>query len=150
MVRANDVDHPTVVCIGDSITHGRTSSDYVENAARNVFGRKAYRFVNAGLNGDLAYNVLSAPGGCDCLSAVLDNSSWWDTNDVYAALSTANAHETFGTDLGLPERPTREAFRRYGDRNLPAGVRNARPRQPLKRSCRCPLSGKTRRTMRFK
>ena len=34
------------------------------------------------------------------------------TNDVYAALSTANAHETM-EQMDLPERPTREAFRRY-------------------------------------
>ena len=110
MVRANDVDHPTVVCIGDSITHGRTSSDYVA-LLQERFRPKGYRFVNAGRNGDLAYNVLQR------LEAVIACRPSWitlmvGTNDVYAALSTANAHETM-EQMGLPERPTREAFRRY-------------------------------------
>jgi len=110
MVRANDVDHPTVVCIGDSITHGRTSSDYVA-LLQDRFQPKGYRFVNAGLNGDLAYNVLQR------LEDVIACRPSWitlmvGTNDVYAALSTANAHETM-EQMNLPERPTREAFRRY-------------------------------------
>jgi lysophospholipase L1-like esterase len=107
---ANDVDRPTVVCIGDSLTHGRTSSNYVA-LLQDRFRPKGYRFVNAGINGDLAYNVLQR------LEAVIACQPSWitllvGTNDVYAALSTANAHETM-EQMDLPERPTREVFRRY-------------------------------------
>ena len=102
--------HPTVVCIGDSLTHGRTSSNYVALLQKR-FRPKGYRFVNAGLNGELAYNVRQR------LEAVIACRPSWitlmvGTNDVYAALSTANAHEIM-EQMDLPERPTREAFRRY-------------------------------------
>ena len=108
--RADVYDHPTVVCIGDSITHGRTSSDYVA-LLQERFRPKGYRFVNAGLNGELAYNVRQR------LEAVIACRPSWitlmvGTNDAYAALSTANAHEIM-EQMGLPERPTQEAFRRY-------------------------------------
>ena len=111
MATAADVGEcPTVVCIGDSITHGRTSSNYVALLEKR-FRPKGYRFVNAGVNGELAYNALQR------LDAVIACRPSWitlmvGTNDVYAALSTANAHETMD-QMGLPERPTRETFRRY-------------------------------------
>jgi acyl-CoA thioesterase I len=103
-------ERPTVVCIGDSITQGRTSSDYVA-LLQDRFRPKGYRFVNAGLNGALAYNVLQR------LDAVIACRPSWitlmiGTNDVYAALSTSNAHETMD-QMGLPERPSRDTFRRY-------------------------------------
>jgi len=103
-------ERPTVVCIGDSITHGRTSSDYVALLQKR-FRPKGYRFVNAGLNGELAYNVLQRLD-----SVIACRPSWITlmigTNDAYAALSTSNAHETMD-QMGLPERPTRDTFRRY-------------------------------------
>lgn len=103
-------DRPTVVCIGDSITHGRTSSDYVAMLAKR-FRPKGYCFVNAGVNGDMAYHVLQRLEAVKaCRPALV--TLMVGTNDVYAALSTANAHEAMET-LGLPERPTRDTFRRY-------------------------------------
>jgi lysophospholipase L1-like esterase len=103
-------ERPTVVCIGDSITHGRTSSDYV-TLLQKRFRPKGYRFINAGLNGELAYNVRQR------LDAVIACRPSWitlmiGTNDAYAMLSTSNAHETMD-QMGLPERPTRDTFRRY-------------------------------------
>lgn len=108
--RIDVYDRPTVVCIGDSITHGRTSSDYVALLQERL-QPQGYRLVNAGSNGDLAYNILQR------LDAVIACRPSWitlmvGTNDAYAALSTANAHETMD-QMGLPERPTRETFRRY-------------------------------------
>ena len=103
-------DGPTVVCIGDSITHGRTSSDYVA-LLRNRLRPKGYRFVNAGVSGDLAYHVLQRLDNvAACRPAYI--TLMVGTNDVYAALSTANAHEAMES-MGLPERPTRETFRRH-------------------------------------
>ena len=46
-----------VVCAGDSITHGVASATYVE-PLRARLGGSGYAFVNAGINGDLAWNVL--------------------------------------------------------------------------------------------
>jgi acyl-CoA thioesterase-1 len=46
-----------VVCAGDSITHGVASADYVA-LLRDRFGGRGYVFVNAGISGDLAYNLL--------------------------------------------------------------------------------------------
>lgn len=101
---------PTVVCIGDSITHGRTSSNYVA-LLQSRFRPKGYRFVNAGVSGDLAYHVLQRLDVVTaCRPAYI--TLMVGTNDVHAALSTANAHEAMET-MGLPERPTRETFRRH-------------------------------------
>ncbi|MEV0902467.1 GDSL-type esterase/lipase family protein [Actinoplanes sp. NPDC049802] len=46
-----------VVCAGDSITHGVMSSDYVAMLADRLEPR-GYQFVNAGVSGDLAWNLL--------------------------------------------------------------------------------------------
>lgn len=108
--KAGPGDHPTVVCIGDSITHGRTSSDYV-GMLQSRFQAKGYCFVNAGVNGDMAYHVLQR---LDMVAVCRPSlvTLMVGTNDVYAALSTANAHDAMA-EMGLPERPTRETFRRY-------------------------------------
>ncbi len=45
----------TVVCLGDSITKGMVSYDWVRELSRKT---PEFRFLNHGINGDLAYNVL--------------------------------------------------------------------------------------------
>ncbi len=45
-----------VICIGNSITHGRVSANYMDMLAS--CSGEGYQFVNAGINGDLAWNVL--------------------------------------------------------------------------------------------
>ena len=47
-----------VVCVGDSITHGRVSHNYVDMTAGKLSDR-GFIVVNAGVNSELAYNVLS-------------------------------------------------------------------------------------------
>jgi lysophospholipase L1-like esterase len=102
-------DRPTIVCVGDSLTHGRLSADYV-GLLRRRFRAKGYRFVNAGLNGDMAYNVLQRLDdiiGCHpALVTILIGS-----NDAYAALNPGNADEA-RRDNGLPELPRPDTFRR--------------------------------------
>ncbi len=102
-------DRPSIVCLGDSITHGRMSADYVE-LLRRRFRAKGYRFINAGLNGDMAYNVLQRLDDVirchPALVTVLVGS-----NDAYAALNPRNADEARKQN-GLPERPTVNTFRR--------------------------------------
>jgi len=46
-----------VVCIGDSLTHGRVSYNYIDMLTEKL-NPEGYEFVNAGINGELAYNVL--------------------------------------------------------------------------------------------
>ncbi len=46
-----------VVCAGDSFTHGVMSADYLE-LLRARPGSDGFEFVNAGINGNLAWNVL--------------------------------------------------------------------------------------------
>lgn len=45
-----------VACLGDSITQGQVSANYVKLLERR-WEPKGVRFVNAGVNGDLAFNV---------------------------------------------------------------------------------------------
>jgi lysophospholipase L1-like esterase len=47
-----------VVLFGDSITEGQTSSNYVDVLAQRM-EREGYRFMNAGIGGDTAYNLLN-------------------------------------------------------------------------------------------
>ncbi|WP_370246843.1 SGNH/GDSL hydrolase family protein [Nocardioides sp.] len=49
------VDLPLVACLGDSITRGNASADYVRILARRHRGRA--RFHNGGVNGDLAHHL---------------------------------------------------------------------------------------------
>jgi lysophospholipase L1-like esterase len=46
-----------VVLFGDSITEGAMSADYVEELERRM-GADGYRFQNAGVGGDTAFNLL--------------------------------------------------------------------------------------------
>jgi lysophospholipase L1-like esterase len=46
-----------MVCIGDSITHGLVSINYLDLLAKHSHNNR-FEFINAGINGDLAYNVL--------------------------------------------------------------------------------------------
>jgi len=46
-----------VVCVGDSLVRGQVSFDFVE-LLRQRLSEDGFRFFNAGVNGDLAYNVL--------------------------------------------------------------------------------------------
>lgn len=103
-------DRPTIVCAGDSITHGRLSADYVGLLHRK-FRAKGYRFVNAGLNGDMAYNVLQRIDDIifcrPALVTILVGS-----NDAYASLNPRNADEARKKNE-LPEFPSADAFRRH-------------------------------------
>ena len=74
-----------VACVGDSLTAGQVSVDYVKMLAARDLGR-SLRFTNAGVNGDLAFNVLRR------LDSVIDLQPdaitvLIGTNDANASLS---------------------------------------------------------------
>jgi lysophospholipase L1-like esterase len=78
----------TVVCFGASLTAGRVSFDYVE-LLRSRPSLVDYRFVNRGVDGDLAWNGLQRLG--DVISERPDAVSILiGTNDVNATLSERN------------------------------------------------------------
>lgn len=54
--QAVDTDKKVVVCLGDSLTHGRVSHNYVDELDERF--PDDYMFVNAGINSELAFNVL--------------------------------------------------------------------------------------------
>lgn len=74
-----------VVCLGASIVHGRVSVDFVD-LLRQRFSGQGLAFVNAGVNGDLAYNALQrldSVVACNPDAVVI----LVGTNDVQCSLS---------------------------------------------------------------
>ncbi len=99
------MERKTVVCLGDSLTNGRVSANYVEMLARRLEG---FSFINAGVNKELSYNVLqrvahcieSEPGAVTVLVG---------TNDANASLDDAYARRAM-KNLNLPRQPTPSWF----------------------------------------
>jgi lysophospholipase L1-like esterase len=92
-----------VVCLGDSLTRGQVSVDFV-----TMLGSRAFRVTNAGVNGDLAYNVLQRLDSVvelrpDVVSVLIG------TNDANASLSERNVRMMTRMKK-LPRRPTIEWY----------------------------------------
>ena len=97
-----------VVCAGDSITYGVVSANYVEMLERR-FAADGYEFVNAGVNGNLAYNLLQRLDdviACrpDVVTVLIG------TNDVNATFSR-EWEDTYRKEQKLPEKPTLAWYR---------------------------------------
>ncbi len=97
-----------VVCIGDSITHGRVSCDYVDELSRRL-SPAGYVFINSGINSEFAYNVLRRIDqiiACnpDYVTILIG------TNDANATLSDDNA-ENGMREMGLPQKPDKGWYR---------------------------------------
>jgi len=106
---AQDNNQKTVVCVGNSITHGQVSYNYV-NILSERLSVDGYQFVNAGINGNLAYNVVNRLDkiiGCDpdYVTVLIG------TNDANASLSEKNSAR-YMKDMALPEKPNAEFFRK--------------------------------------
>ena len=96
------------VCVGDSITHGAVSCNYVDILS----GRErltGYTFVNAGINSELAYNAVQrADGIVACNPSVI--TILIGTNDAAASLSTGN-QKRYTKEMKLPQLPDRDWYR---------------------------------------
>ena len=106
---AQDNNQKTVVCVGNSITHGQVSYNYV-NILSERLSVDGYQFINAGINGNLAYNVVNRLDkiiGCDpdYVTVLIG------TNDANASLSEKNSAR-YMKDMALPEKPNAEFFRK--------------------------------------
>lgn len=90
------------VCVGDSITHGAVSCNYVDILS----GRdslRGYAFVNAGINSELAYNVAKrADAIIACNPAII--TILIGTNDAAASLSARN-QKRYAKEMKLPQLP---------------------------------------------
>ncbi len=92
------------VCVGDSITHGAVSCNYVDILSRRE-GLMEYTFVNAGINSELAYNVVQrADAIVACNPSVI--TILIGTNDAAASLSKGN-QKRYTKELKLPRLPDR-------------------------------------------
>lgn len=103
-----DPQKKVLVCIGDSITHGTVSVNYVDMLSTRLAPR-GVAVVNAGINSELAYNVvqrLDAIVACrpDYITILIG------TNDADASLSPRIAGRQI-KEMKLPQSPTREWYR---------------------------------------
>lgn len=101
-------DGKVVVCVGDSITHGRVGCDYVA-MLRTRLADRGYTFINAGVNGELSYNVLQRLDDIvrckpDFVTILIG------TNDCNGSWNPAHADREVQA-MGLPQRPTLEWYR---------------------------------------
>ncbi|MEV0029377.1 GDSL-type esterase/lipase family protein [Nocardia sp. NPDC050793] len=97
-----------VVCLGDSITRGQVSADYL-GILENRMPATRFRFTNMGVNGDLAYNALQR---LDSVIALRPDvvTVLIGTNDANASLSEKNIRMMTRMKK-LPTRPTIDWFR---------------------------------------
>ena len=93
--------------IGDSLTRATSSYNYVE-ILQDRFGDEGYQFINAGIDAELAYNVvqrLDEIVACDPdYVTVLIGA-----NDVMASFSQESA-EWYVSSMKLPQQPTQEWY----------------------------------------
>lgn len=97
-----------ILCLGDSLTQGTLSCNYVDELSRRFKG-KGYLLVNAGINGHLAYNALlrvKEAAGCnpDFVTVLIG------TNDANAVMSKEK-EERYISKMKLPRRPDKAWYR---------------------------------------
>lgn len=96
-----------VACVGDSITHGSVSASYVDLLRRRL-APDGFAFVNAGVNGDLAWNVLQRID--DVIACRPDAVTLLvGTNDVNATRD-AESQEFYRGAKGLPQPASEEWY----------------------------------------
>ncbi|HVP21335.1 MAG TPA: GDSL-type esterase/lipase family protein [Anaerolineaceae bacterium] len=98
----------TIVCLGDSITRGLISASFVDQLDQRLAG-DGFHFVNAGVNGDLAYNVLVRLDRVIALRP-MNVILMIGTNDVVSTMSHYNLFISRMTKL-LPRSPTQAWYR---------------------------------------
>jgi lysophospholipase L1-like esterase len=97
-----------VVCLGASIVRGQVSANFVNLLNQRMY-KYGFHFINAGVNGDLAYNVLMR------LNPVVDKQPDFiiilvGTNDVIGSLVSRMA-EWYRRKKKLPQLPTEQWYR---------------------------------------
>jgi lysophospholipase L1-like esterase len=99
---------PLVVCLGDSITHGIVSTNYVDALQKKY--KDSLLFINSGINGNLAYNLNKRLQG-DCIDFDPDYVTILiGTNDVNCHKSLIMMKRYIKMQR-LPQYPDREFFK---------------------------------------
>lgn len=96
-----------VACLGDSNTQGTMAYNFVNDLAQTM-ADDGYDFINAGVNGDLVYNILNR------LDEVIECRPDYiilliGTNDILAGLTKANEIK-FELKKNLPMKPNEAWF----------------------------------------
>ena len=100
-------DYQLVACVGDSNTQGTMAYNFV-NELESSMGEEGYEFINAGVNGDLVYNVLNRLDEvmlCDPDYIII----LIGTNDILAQLNKQNEIK-FELKKHLPMKPNESWF----------------------------------------
>ncbi len=92
-----------VVCAGDSLTRGRSSANWVEILQPRL-APGGYEFVNAGIDGDLAWNVLARIG--DVIHCEPDIVTLLVGSNDVVATSSAFLEKMYRRLQRLPRAPT--------------------------------------------
>lgn len=102
--RKDKAQGPLVVCAGDSLTHAHLSAPVIP-LLETRFADQGFHFVNAGINSQLAYNLLQR---IDELIACQPDfvTILIGTNDVNA-LQTPGVKQNYIKDMKLPQEPTK-------------------------------------------
>lgn len=98
----------SVVCLGDSLTNGLVSASYID-LLRQRLGGERFQFINAGVNGDHAVNLLRR------LQPIIDIQPDYvvilvGTNDINADV-TDSMYWISRIAKGLTRRPSVEGYR---------------------------------------
>jgi lysophospholipase L1-like esterase len=106
--QGRDAKKKVLVCVGDSITHGTVSVNYVDMLS-SCLANQGIVVVNAGINSELAYNVaqrLDAIAACrpDYITILIG------TNDAAASLGPKSSRR-YIREMKLPQSPSREWYR---------------------------------------
>lgn len=109
-----------IVCAGDSHTHGFVGANYIKMLEAQ-FSNKDYEFVNAGINGNLAWNVLERLD--DIIACQPDIVTLLvGTNDVNATFSD-EWEENYRNQQNITEKPTL-AWYRHNIKEIIARLQN--------------------------
>ncbi|MHA1743230.1 MAG: SGNH/GDSL hydrolase family protein [Candidatus Heimdallarchaeota archaeon] len=96
-----------VVFIGDSLTRANVSKSFIEKVEEKLGGEK-YQYINAGINSELSYHVLTRLESIQRLEPdyiiILIG-----TNDVNWEFYTRH-HKRLWKRLHLPEQPTKQSY----------------------------------------
>lgn len=96
-----------IVFIGDSLTHGNMSVNYIDMISKKL-GMKNYDYINAGMNSELAYNVLLR------IESIIACESDFITimigsNDAHREIELFN-EQSSEKRLNLPRKASKEWF----------------------------------------
>lgn len=103
----NSFSKKRIIFIGDSITHGNMSVNFI-NIIASELGEEKFDFINGGLNASLTYNVIQRLE--DIIACKPDYVTILiGTNDAHRSMKLYK-HSITNRQLNLPKEPNKEWF----------------------------------------